>query len=263
MLKLPEEILLHPILKKENGILFTQIPKDTFENAYIRLRKKEGWFYTGLQLQQLPDVSTSDLHYALWQIRKKSTNRLVKYLKANRNIHNILDVGCGNGWLTNKLAEAIPDAQVIGIDINATELKLAAHTFSTSNILWLYGDVLKNIFKQNSFDLIILSASIQYFPDVKNLMHFLLQYMKPGGEIHILDSPLYAQAESAKAAERSADYYLKSGVPEMQSFYFHHTVKSLQQFNIQIKYKPGIIKMVCMQFFTQAYVPFPWVIVHK
>lgn len=260
---LAEEILLQPILKTEKGIVFTQIPTDTFESAYIRLRKKEGWLYTGAQLQQLPNVSKSDLRYTSWQIRKKSSESFVQYIQRKKNIQYILDVGCGNGWLTNKMAEALPEAQVVAVDINATELHIAADTFHVSNITWLYGDVLGNLLKQNIFDAIVLSASIQYFPDVKILLQALLQYLKPGGEIHILDSPLYTQAESKKAAERSADYYLKSGVPEMQSFYFHHTIKSLQQFNIRIKYKPGNLKMVCMKFFTQVYVPFPWVIVHK
>jgi protein-L-isoaspartate O-methyltransferase len=43
-------------------------------------------------------------HYHEWQIRKASSNRLVKYLAKKQKILEILEVGCGNGWLSAKLS---------------------------------------------------------------------------------------------------------------------------------------------------------------
>ncbi|MFN3938948.1 MAG: class I SAM-dependent methyltransferase, partial [Chitinophagales bacterium] len=206
----PQDILQLPVVKINHNVIYTSAPDTDFENAYIRLRKKEGWFYTGTQLQQLPDVSKSDKLYPLWQIRKKSAGRLVKYVQQKQNIQNLLDVGCGNGWLTNKLAQALPGTQILGVDRNATELQLAAGCFPASNITWLYGDVLNNLIQQNTIDIIVLSASVQYFPDIKSLVQSLLYYLKPGGEIHMLDSPFYTQTETKNAAIRSAQYYAEA-----------------------------------------------------
>jgi 23S rRNA (guanine745-N1)-methyltransferase len=46
----------------------------------------------------------------------------------------VLDIGCGEGYFTQGLAEAIPNAQVYGIDIAKAGVRLAAKTAKAANL---------------------------------------------------------------------------------------------------------------------------------
>jgi len=66
--------------------------------------------------KQAQDFGTSDLatapdHY----YRELEINR-IKDVLAGLTHNTILDVGCGNGYSTIKLAQIFPDATLIGID---------------------------------------------------------------------------------------------------------------------------------------------------
>ena len=50
-------------------------------------------------------------------------------LKFNGN-ETILDVGCGDGKITNKIAKMVPNGKVVGIDYSASMIKTAEQTYS-------------------------------------------------------------------------------------------------------------------------------------
>lgn len=78
--------------------------------------------------------------------------------------------------------------------------------------------------------------------------------MKPGGEIHIIDSPFYSEIDKDAAKARSKEYFTKVDVLPMQQYYFHHTYKVLQEYRIQLRYKPNRFKT---KFLHDS--PFPWI----
>ncbi|MFN0275645.1 MAG: class I SAM-dependent methyltransferase [Chitinophagales bacterium] len=158
-----ENILDKPILKQEAGVIFINNPVEAFEKLYLDVRRAEGWFYEEREIINLPDVKIDDLHKPLWDIRKKSADDFIKYISEMKNMNSLLDIGCGNGWLTNKVAKAKPGALVAGIDIIATELQLAAKVFQKEGINWICGDVMKDIFRKESFDIILLGAPLNIF----------------------------------------------------------------------------------------------------
>jgi 2-polyprenyl-3-methyl-5-hydroxy-6-metoxy-1,4-benzoquinol methylase len=86
-------------------ILSTGNPNQNFERLYIALREQEQRLYTDEQVRQLPDIDPSHLHYKEWKIRKHSAERLISYLNKKKRRLNILEIGCGNGWLSAQLAE--------------------------------------------------------------------------------------------------------------------------------------------------------------
>ncbi len=78
---------------------------------------------------------------------KRTARRLVHYLGARKKTLEILEVGCGNGWLTHQLAD-IPGTRVTGLDINFTELQQAARVFSNDpNLRFIHGDMRSGIWK--------------------------------------------------------------------------------------------------------------------
>jgi len=96
-----------------------------FEKKYIVIRSLENRLCTDEELAKLPDLPAEHPHHREWEIRRRSVQRLVRYLAGRKRPLEILEVGCGNGWLTHHLAE-LPGTKVTGIDINFTELQQAA-----------------------------------------------------------------------------------------------------------------------------------------
>lgn len=199
------------------------------EAAYLRARRLEGRVLSDDEVARLPKPLTP--HFLTfspllreWRWRRRSFQRLQKYLlkKHAQRPLRILDLGCGNGWMANRLAKQ-PNWDIWAVDLNETELAQGARCFGRSNLQFVYADVLQGILPQDQFDVVLLAASVQYFPDLAALWAALHNTLTANGEIHIVDSNFY-QNEAARVAaqQRTADYYARLGVPEMSAFYHHH-----------------------------------------
>jgi len=231
-------------------------PDDHFEENYLNVRRKESRLYNDEEVFALPDIEKDHPHSAEWEIRKGSCRRLVQYLRARHSSPQILEIGCGNGWLTNQLSN-IPESQIIGSDINLTELQQASRVFSNNpHVKFIYGDIRSGMLQDRYFDFIIFAASIQYFPSLPEILSISLERLLPGGEIHMIDSPLYKFSEMVSAKRRTLVYYQALGFPEMAKLYYHHAFRDLRFFNYRILSNPKSIKNI---FFHRC--PFPWVCV--
>src|SRR5580700_8334304 len=105
-----------------------------FERNYHELRLSEKRIYTDNQIAKLPEIEASHVHHVEWNFRKRSSGQLIALLKKKNKKLNILEVGCGNGWLSAKLAQIV-DVQVTGIDINKIELIQAVTVFGNKQNL--------------------------------------------------------------------------------------------------------------------------------
>lgn len=199
-------------------------------------------------LRQLPQVANDHPLVREWQVRALSARRLLSYLDSLNRPLTILDLGCGNGWLTHHLAGAV-NRRVVGSDRNRVELQQAARVFgSDDRVLWAESNILSAPFAPGSFDVVLVVAAIQYFPDLRRLILALLELLRSDGEVHLLDSPLYAPDEVAAARERSRKYYENLGFSEMAKYYHHHAVTLLDSFAPVYLYKP-----------QPGDSPFPWI----
>lgn len=209
----------------------------SFEPQYLALRQRENRIYTDAEVARLPEIDSNHIHYKEWQVRKQSCNRLLKFIE-NKKL-NILEVGCGNGWLAARLA-ASGNCTVTGIDVNHTELEQAKRVFaSISNLDFKAGTLPNEQFQPHSFDLILFAASIQYFSSLNKCIQDSMKYLKPGGSIHITDTIFYKPGEIPAAQKRSSAYFTQTGFPEMAKYYFHHSLNGLSGFNYKILSKPS------------------------
>src|SRR5258706_5753323 len=231
-------------------------------DLYLRVREKEGRLYSDDVVAHLPSVPNGHLLANEWRARSSSTSRLIRYLSRQLKPLSILDLGCGNGWLSNLLSKS--GHNVVGVDQNFYELKQAARVFSSNpNSSFLGADIFCAPFVSEAFDVILLASVIQYFPNLPALLNVLFRYLKPQGEIHIMDSPLYANDEIQHAIQRSGQYYSSLGFPEMAEQYFHHHEADLNPFDSKWSYCPNPrtirLKRIAQSFDS----PFPWVMIKK
>ncbi len=229
-----------------------------FEQLYTDVRHKEGRVYSDEEVLHLPDISGDHPYYAEWQLRKESCNRLKPYFEKKLSSQKILEVGCGNGWLTQQLA-GIPGSKVTGTDVNFIELQQAVRVFNhIPNLQFIHGGINAVEIEEAKYDFIVFAASIQYFASLETLIRYALQKLRPKGEIHILDSPFYKPGEISAAKERSARYFRDLGFPEMTEHYFHHSTGELNLFRIEILYQPSFFNRL-----LNNKNPFPWLYIRK
>jgi protein-L-isoaspartate O-methyltransferase len=231
-------------------------PDTGFEKKYIACRSKERRMYSDEEVRHLPGCAASSLHYKEWMIRKASADRLCTYLENKKKALNILEIGCGNGWLAHRLSRA----KLIGLDINFTELQQAARVFNNCHkIKFMYGDLRSGILKDREFDIIVFAASIQYFPSLDEILELSLEHLGNLGEIHITDTMFYPSKEIAAAKKRSEAYFATLGLPEMADHYFHHSLQSLAPFNHTVMYDPHSL----LNRFRNNRAPFHWIRINK
>lgn len=228
-----------------------------FEEQYIRLRGTEGRLYTDEVVKHLPYVGKNSPLKREWKLRGQSARRLFFHLAKKKQHQAILEVGCGNGWLSNFLSE-IPGAKITGTDINATELNQAARVFNKYNLHFIHTDIRSGELADEKFDVIIFAASIQYFSSLDEILGCAFELLKPGGEIHILDSFFYGKNQVGAAQKRTNLYYESLGMIAFCKFYFHHSEEELGNYNPALMYKPVRWKNL---FFIQN--PFPWYCIKK
>jgi ubiquinone/menaquinone biosynthesis C-methylase UbiE len=226
-----------------------------FEKKYIVIRSLENRLSTDEELMKLPDLPAEHPHHREWEMRKHSAERLLRYLGGRRKSLDILEVGCGNGWLTHHLAE-LPGTKVTGTDINFTELQQAARVFNNDpNLRFIHGDIRSGILEDRRFDIIVFAEAIEYFPSLKKILHFSLTLLKPGGEIHVIDSPFFRPDQIETAKRKTHAYFASFGYPEMADYYYHHPVGDLRSFHYVLLHNPHSVR----SRFLRVNNPYPWI----
>lgn len=82
------------------------------------------------------------------------------------DIESILDLGCGTGYFSHKLATIFPRAKVYGCDIACDMLRLAAQTYVSNRIEFIRGDAENLAYMPNNFDLIFSNCVLQWAQDL-------------------------------------------------------------------------------------------------
>jgi len=221
--------MINNTIKIQNAVYIGSPINVSFSDAYLKVRDLEGRVYSDELVSRLPYMPKNHEQQTEWKLRQKSTNRFVEHL-GNTSDKKLLEIGCGNGWFTAHCSKQVKNA--IGVDINLPELEQGARVFKQSNIQFLYWDIFSEIPFTQKFDVIVLNAVVQYFPDFEKLKGRLLELLSEKGEIHIIDSPFYKDEEVKEAKERTMSYYTKMGVKQMSEYYHHHSFDVIKDFDV-------------------------------
>jgi trans-aconitate 2-methyltransferase len=93
----------------------------------------------------------------------------------------VIDLGCGTGELTRKLADTLPNSDVTGLDSSPQMLEKAA-SFSRPGLVFVQGD---QATLTGEWDLIFSNAALHWSENHAELMPRLFQMLKPGGQLAV------------------------------------------------------------------------------
>jgi len=115
-------------------------------------------------------------------------DRVMKYLQPTPD-EVVLDVGCGDGGLTGRIAER-SRAKIVGMDFSHHLIVKARVKYP--DIEWIEGDALKEWkFRKESFDEVLSFSFLQYIPpsEVSFIFSETKRVLKSGGKAFHLDIP--------------------------------------------------------------------------
>lgn len=105
-----------------------------------------------------------------WHIRQflKELGRLVE----TTHPRNVLDVGCGEGFVTAFLKERLPAAELVGVDLSDGALAYARQHFGTQ-ATFQKADIYQLPFPDRTFDTVVCSEVLEHLEDPDRAMQEL------------------------------------------------------------------------------------------
>lgn len=97
---------------------------------------------------------------------------------------SVIDLGCGTGELTSRLLDYLENSKVQGIDSSAEMLEKAKH-FETSRLSFVKRSIEDQLNLNDTFDLIISNAAIQWCNEHKELFPRIISKIKKGGQLAV------------------------------------------------------------------------------
>lgn len=135
---------------------------------FLRDKRRAQRFYR--QLSKVYDTWLRDL---FWTERMRSYGLEMAGLHAGMEV---LDVGCGTGFLSEGILEVTPS--VWGLDITPEQLQRARRKLP---IPLVRGDAENLPFRGERFDAVLSSGSIEYWPDPVQALREMHRVLRPGG----------------------------------------------------------------------------------
>lgn len=146
-------------------------------------------------------------------IQQYHTNKVLKEYHFDDG-KQILDIGCGDGRVTARLAQSLPDSTLLGIDRNENMINYAKqHHSDLNNLSFEVQDVL-TLDKAGLFDYVISFFCLQWVEDQAQMLTQVKKALKPSGQImfvlpnnDVIVNPLATDAANRYIDQASVDHY--------------------------------------------------------
>ncbi len=100
---------------------------------------------------------------------------------------NVLDVGCGNGWLCRLIAGRVPEGRVVGMDVSDEMVGRARQaSVGLGHVMFVVGGVDEIPWEDNFFTRVISVESAYYWPDPARGFREIFRVLLPGGSVWVL-----------------------------------------------------------------------------
>lgn len=108
-------------------------------------------------------------------------NELIEKL-ALQGHEALLDIGCGDGLITDELARRLPAGSVTGIDASESMIALARKSYARSNLAFLVMDA-TDIHLDRKFEVAFSNATLHWVKDHLAVLKSLRKHLNPGAKI--------------------------------------------------------------------------------
>lgn len=100
----------------------------------------------------------------------------------------ILDLACGTGEISSRLAEMWPGASILGLDVEPAHLERSRKRCAQfgERVRFEIGDAFKLGLPGKSFDLAVCRHLFQAVPKPEKIIEQMKRVLKPGGRIHLI-----------------------------------------------------------------------------
>ena len=100
----------------------------------------------------------------------------------------VLDLGCGTGEITRRLAQRYPQAEIVGVDILDGNLAIARRDSAAlgDRVRYEVGDAFALTYPEVHFDLVVCRHMSQAVPDFPRVLDEIGRVLKRGGWLHLL-----------------------------------------------------------------------------
>jgi SAM-dependent methyltransferase len=169
-------------------------------------------YYRALPFKDLSGRFSGD-----WNIRARSFKALLSDVinvlqeRLDRPL-TILDLGAGNGWLSNRLSA--DGNRVFAIDLLVNESDgLGAWKFYQHEFVPIQAEFNSLPLTNHFADMAVFNASFHYSENYVSTLSEVLRVLSPQGVVVIMDSPVYRRKASGEkmVEERKADYLARYG----------------------------------------------------
>jgi len=153
----------------------------------------------------LPFYDLSGKFSAHWKIRATSFRALESNLTSS-SYQKVLDMGAGNGWLSNRLSELGHHVMAVDLLVNPQD-GLAAWRNYENRFTPIQSEFTHLPVADKSISIVIFNASFHYSENYEATLFEALRVLFQDGKIIIMDSPVYQDAKSGEqmvAERRSA-----------------------------------------------------------
>lgn len=108
---------------------------------------------------------------------------IIKLIDKNEKM-KVLDLGCGTGELTRRLADELPGSTVLGID-SSSEMLDGKDSFSAPRVNFKVENIDTEVSSSEKWDLIFSHAALQWVDNHADLFPALLKKLNPDGQIAV------------------------------------------------------------------------------
>ncbi len=105
-----------------------------------------------------------------------------KYI-CEQKARNILDLGCGPGYVSSLLSAKLPNSKIIGIDFSKNMID-SAKLIKRQNTQFFECDAEGTPFDDNEFDVIYALGVFEKFQNLENVIKESHRILKPGGKLY-------------------------------------------------------------------------------
>ncbi len=101
----------------------------------------------------------------------------------------VLELGCGTGSVTRRLAAALPDARITGSDIDPDILSRAARKFADLGVEWILASATSLPLADDSVDAVVCSLVLHHLDPAPKAAALAeaRRVLRPGGRLHVAD----------------------------------------------------------------------------